>query len=194
MDTRTLQPSDIIKIKIGPQSTVENAAPPKILPLVSEHDPVLHSVSSDVDLTHLMTYSKLIADMKATLVHHNGYGLSAVQVGVAKRIFVCQMQRVETFINPQLMGQSDKFVSQEEGCLSFPFLFVPKTRADTIKMQWCDELGILREHLFVGLTARVLLHELDHLNGITIVDTLTSIERMMANKRRIKLARRNKKK
>ena len=96
----------------------------------------------------------------------NGLGLSANQCGFPHRVFV--MGANDDFIacfNPKVI-QMDGEAHMEEGCLTFPLLMLKITRPKTIKVEYQDFTGVKREATFDGISARVFLHELDHMNGV----------------------------
>lgn len=117
-----------------------------------------------------------------TLKDSNGLGLAANQVGLAKRIYAVDMSYFDVvksplvIINPVVRELSGSGKA-EEGCLSFPGLYIEVERADKAVITGLDRDGkeIIVEG--TGLVARVLLHELDHLNGKLFIDHLSSLQR-----------------
>ena len=114
----------------------------------------------------------LIADMKETLLKEQGAGLAAPQVGVLRRIFIvdvhCDGKEMLTFINPEIVSATGKNDKYYEGCLSFPERSFSVTRAHKVTMRAQDENGEFFEYSAEDFGARCLLHELDHLNGLTL--------------------------
>lgn len=113
---------------------------------------------------------KFIDDMLETMHKNQGIGLAAPQVGVKKRIIVVDVGKGPlALINPKITKKEGKEVL-EEGCLSFPGVFIPIKRASEIVVESLNKDGkkitINADHL----AARVLQHEIDHLNGILIID------------------------
>ncbi len=146
-------------------------------------DPVLRMRANEVtDFDeHLRT---LAEDMLDTLRAANGVGLAANQVGVLKRLFVWEhAERHGAFVNPEVVETSDEVVEAEEGCLSFPGLFYPADRPLRARLRGVDTHGEPVEEVGEGLFARILLHELDHLNGILFIDHLARHDRREAMKR-----------
>jgi peptide deformylase len=146
-------------------------------------DPILRMRANEVtDFDqHLRT---LADDMLDTLRAANGVGLAANQVGVLKRLFVWEYaERTGTFVNPEVVETSDEAVEAEEGCLSFPGLFYPAERPLRARLRGVDEHGEPIEEVGEGLFARIMLHELDHLNGILFIDHLARHDRREAMKR-----------
>lgn len=115
---------------------------------------------------------KLVKDMKETLLKNDGLGLAACQVGKNLRMFVILKELSDklVFINPEIIKISKKTELVEEGCLSLPNVFIKKERAKSIKIKAIDENGKQFKLKANDMLARVVQHELDHLNGILIID------------------------
>jgi peptide deformylase len=129
---------------------------------------------------------QLADDMLETMRAAGGVGLAANQVGVCKRLVTWALpdeERQGALINPQVIEASEETVADEEGCLSFPGLFYPTQRPLRVRMAARDVAG---DELTIdgeGLLARILLHELDHLNGILLIDHLARHDRKDAMRR-----------
>jgi len=112
----------------------------------------------------------LIADMLVLMRIHNGIGLAAPQVGIKKRWFVCEIDNHSLIlINPGIrnsIGQDEMI----EGCLSLPEMQVNVTRSDRIHVDGYDFKGQRQQYVLTGLWARVVQHEMDHLDGVMICD------------------------
>ena len=118
------------------------------------------------------TIRNLCASMIDTMIKSGGIGLAANQVGILKRIIVVSDEgNIKVFINPEITNFSEEKVSFEEGCLSLPQTFLTITRSENIMVKYRDLKGKPRMERYSGLTARVIQHEVDHLDGITM-DTL----------------------
>ena len=121
-------------------------------------------------------YKDLILDMKRAMVDNNGVGLAANQVGKDISIFVIDKKLAEdnnvpdVFINPEITEYSKDSDETEEGCLSIPDYWAPIKRVKKIKIKAIDENGEKIKFKARGFLARVLQHETDHLNGLTIKD------------------------
>ena len=119
---------------------------------------------------------RLIQDMLDTMYAEGGVGLAAPQVGVSKRIIVIspRLKRGEEqiLINPEILGASGGEEAVPEGCLSLPGLSCPVRRAKKVRVRAWDVNGNERIQEMERFSARVLQHEIDHLNGTLIVDRL----------------------
>ncbi|MEW5798963.1 MAG: peptide deformylase [Bacteroidota bacterium] len=133
------------------------------------------------------TEIKLIQDMFDTMHHANGIGLAANQIGELKQILVVDISDMEAgkgtkplvVINPEIIAESDNETEYEEGCLSIPDVREKVWRPEKITLKYNDvnmkEIVLDAE----GLLARVLQHEIDHLNGILFLDYLSSTSRTL---------------
>ena len=108
----------------------------------------------------------LYNDLAETMRENNGMGLSANQIGVRTRAFVMRAEDIIGVFNPRVVDISSETVTLEEGCLSYPNLFVKIKRPKSIKVRFTTPDGETSTKTFTGMTARVFLHELDHLDGI----------------------------
>ncbi len=120
----------------------------------------------------LIDLPALIQDMKDTVEAEKGVGLAAPQIGAPYRVmlaFNLEREQLEVYINPTIVASEGEELG-EEGCLSFRGLVGLIPRATKIKVKYCDTS--LKENVAVldGLSARIVQHEIDHLNGITIKD------------------------
>lgn len=135
---------------------------------------------------------KMVNDMFETLKAEGALGLAANQVGINKRIFVMddseQMNNPQCFINPEVVEERGS-IEFTEGCLSFPGIYPKVTRPNYVKIKALDQNGkeVFKEA--EGYNAHCLLHEIDHLNGITFLDYLSPLKRKMAEKKFAKLQR-----
>ncbi len=119
----------------------------------------------------------LIKDMKETLAQaENGVGLAAPQVGQNIRLFVVLEEIAKdghtVFINPEITQVSKNLVTDEEGCLSLPDQWRELGRPDRVTIKAADEAGRKFKIRVKGILARLMLHEVDHLNGMLFVDHL----------------------
>lgn len=135
-------------------------------------DPVLRKKTGRVkEITPEI--KKLAEDMIETMLKSEpeGVGLAAPQVGISKKIFVAQVGREpRVFVNPEIVKKSKKTEIMEEGCLSLPGIWLKIKRAKKIELDALDINGQKLKIKAEGLFARILQHEIDHLEGTLIID------------------------
>lgn len=141
--------------------------------LVYHPHPALTTVAEPIDeVTNDLR--DLARNMIRICLQHRGVGLAANQVGVPIRLIVAKTSRniVAAYVNPVIQYRSGVVATEEEGCLSHPGVRVPITRSEHVMMSYRtldgSKLGITRGAM--GLEARCWQHEIDHLNGINIID------------------------
>jgi peptide deformylase len=135
---------------------------------------------------HLM--SDLIRRMKMTMKLYGGIGLSANQCGVSERVFVIGTDQFQiACINPKVVSESANREKNNEGCLSFPGLFCKIERPDSIVVEFTAEDGQTKQMEMTGVTARCFLHELDHLNGVRMVDHVKPVALQLARQKQQKI-------
>lgn len=109
--------------------------------------------------------------MEQTLIDVEGLGLAAPQVGLSLRLCLAKIgARITPLINPSITWKSTEQDIAEEGCLSLPGISVNVKRATHIIVQFIDTKGKSQERKLSNLSARIVQHEVDHLDGILIVD------------------------
>jgi peptide deformylase len=119
---------------------------------------------------------QLAIEMLQTMYSNDGIGLAAPQVGVNKQVIVIDIElKDETkppliLINPEIKAMGGAIVVGEEGCLSIPEVFLDVQRPDEVTVVYRDEEGKPQKLVTDGLLARVIQHEMDHLNGVLFVD------------------------
>ncbi|MBY0354666.1 MAG: peptide deformylase [Rickettsiales bacterium] len=155
-----------------------------VLPIVIAPDARLKTRSKTVDAI-TPDILQLMDDMLDTMYAANGIGLSAVQVGVLKRIIVVDVEQRDEegvrrpikMINPEIIGETEDLNLYSEGCLSFPGQFSDVERPESVRVRYFDEH--FKEHVMEadGLLATCVQHEIDHMNGIVFVDHLTRVKR-----------------
>ena len=164
-----------------------------ILPIIETPDPILRQISTPVQEVD-DALRALIDDMFETMYAAPGIGLAAIQVGVAKRVLVIDLQEPEeeggepvrdplVFINPEILESSDTLQVYSEGCLSVPEMYAEVERPDRIRARWLDRDGTQHEKELDGLLAICLQHEMDHLEGILFIDHLSRLKRDMILKK-----------
>ncbi len=130
---------------------------------------------------------KIAADMAETMYVENGIGLAAPQVGITKQIIVIDVDdELLTFINPELTVSGEK-EKMEEGCLCFPKVTVDIERLTGARIEALNLKGEKISMDAEGLLARAFQHEVDHLNGMLIIDHLSKVKRDLVVKKFRKL-------
>lgn len=122
---------------------------------------------------------RTIDDMMETMYDEVGIGLAAPQVGIPLRLMVVGAENgrsVEALINPVIVDQGGS-VTAEEGCLSLPGIFAPVTRSEWVRLEAQNLDGGSVSLSARGLRARVLQHEMDHLDGVLFIDRLDPMAR-----------------
>ena len=115
--------------------------------------------------------SLLIGDMIDTMKKADGAGLSAVQVGVLKRVFVVLTEEgVQEFVNPKIIEASGKCPIMEEGCLSVPGRYGKVNRPNKVVIEAQDKTGKKFVKTYTGFEAKAMAHESDHLDGKLYID------------------------
>ena len=166
-----------------------------IRPIIQLPDKRLRLVSEPV-ATIDAEVKKLVADMFETMYEAPGVGLAAVQVGVPKRIVTIDATRGEeekqpfVLINPEILWASDEKSVLEEGCLSIPEYIDEVERSAKVKARFLDLEGRTIEVEAEGLFARVMQHEIDHINGVLFIDHLSKLKRDRVEKKFVKVAKR----
>ena len=159
-----------------------------IRPILTAPDPRLKAVSTDVETVD-SAIRTLIDDMIDSMYAADGIGLAAVQIGVAKRVLVIDVDQKEgkknaiAYINPKLVWVSEEMAVFEEGCLSVPEIYDDVERPARIKCEYLDRDGNKQLLEADGMLATCLQHEMDHLNGVLFIDHLSRLKRSMAIKK-----------
>ena len=156
------------------------------LKLVAEDSEVLREVADYWDWETDGDPSELVKAMAKLMVLHNGIGLAAPQCGISKRIFVMgNSDHLVACINPEIISGSER-VREQEGCLSFPDLWMYVERYKDISVEYYNVAGERVQQEFIGLMARVYQHELDHLNSICFDDRVGKLVLERAKEKRKK--------
>ena len=141
-----------------------------ILNILHDGDEVLKRLSCSVILNDEI--KEFIGSMKETMIDANGIGLAAPQVGRNIRVIVVKLQygEIQEMINPTVKWYSDQTVSIEEGCLSIPGHYIDITRPSKISVSFQDLSGKYKRWKLKSLEARIVQHEIDHLDGVLMTD------------------------
>ncbi|MEY4744207.1 MAG: hypothetical protein RL272_152 [Candidatus Parcubacteria bacterium] len=141
--------------------------------IVFDGDPVLRSRAKEVAPEEIATpaFRRVLDDMVETMYAANGVGIAAPQVGIAKRIFIAERaQGPIALINPVFTKKSLKLLGGEEGCLSVPGKFDKVRRHKSVTIEGLTANGEKISFTAEDFFARILQHELDHLDGMLYVD------------------------
>jgi len=136
-----------------------------------QDNPILRKKSSKQDKITKKTL-KLLKDMEESMIATNGVGIAAPQVGVNTCIAHITINKNQVFpiINPEIIKKSKDTDTDTEGCLSLPGHWGPVARAKEVTLKFTDLAGKDRVMKFKGFEARIVQHEVDHLNGKLFVD------------------------
>ncbi len=159
--------------------------------LVESNHPLLHTKIEPFDFSNPEVDPLILANrLIVTMNNHNGLGLSANQCGLPYRVFVMRSEPTKVCFNPKLLAESDEIMPLQEGCLSYPFLFVKIKRPSIIRVRYTDALGETHTERFVGMTARCFLHEYDHLEGINYLTRANPVLVQRGKRSQLKIQRR----
>ncbi len=151
---------------------------PKRLRVLAEPDPFLRRTAKPVQDVQAEGVKELVMDMAHTMRKENGIGLAAIQVGVDARVIVVETKGgAIPFVNPEIVSRSKEEELGEEGCLSVPGEFGFVKRSKSIVVESLDIDGNPQVHDAKGLFARVIQHEIDHLNGVLFIDRIEDFDR-----------------
>jgi len=132
----------------------------------------------------------LVARLKMTMKMYNGIGLSANQCGIFQRVFVIGTEHFQiACINPKVVAKSEELSRENEGCLSFPGMFLRVERPTWVDAEFYDETGAFKQIRLEGLTAKCYLHELDHMNGVKFIEHAGPLAVQMARQKQGKLVK-----
>ncbi len=159
--------------------------------LITFPNDILKRSMPDFDFNSNINPEHLEEDMIDLMQKSRGIGLSANQVGIEARVFVMKPQELDdkrafALFNPILLEHSDEENVDEEGCLSFPNLYLQVKRPEKIKVQYVDKHQNICIIELTGIDARCFLHELDHLNGVCFTDKVSQLKLNMALKKQRK--------
>lgn len=172
-----------------------------ILPIVAYGHPVLRQVAQEIGPDYPQL-DKLISDMWDTMYGSKGVGLAAPQINRSIRLFVIDSTQIfesmdadekaeypddiglkQVFINARLMDQGGEEWVYNEGCLSIPKIREDIMRHETVTLRYQDEAFQTHTRTFNGVTARVILHEYDHIEGKLFIDRISLLKRKLIRSR-----------
>ena len=185
---------EIISINTNEAAKVKPTATKVEVPLfklVSEDNPILRQPIEDFDFENPPVNPNAFASsLVETCKANKGLGLSANQCGFKYRVFVVGYgENYVAYFNPKITWVSDVLSHADEGCLSFPNLFIKITRPEAVEVQYQDFTGENKTARFGGLTARCILHEFDHMNGVVFTTKAKPLALKTGLDKRIKLMR-----
>lgn len=184
-----------------------------ILPIVAYGDPVLRKKAKMIDVNH-PGLQELIANMFETMYEAPGVGLAAPQVGESLRLFIVDSEQLfkeeeeegeneiskknytgvplkQEFINPEIVKEYGKKWVFEEGCLSIPGIRENVEREDTVVIRYYDRHFRQHEKEYDGITARIIQHEYDHIEGVLFIDRIKALKRQFLKNRLDAIAKGN---
>ena len=155
---------------------------------------VLRQQAAAVDLNNKEELKQLVADLWETLAASEGCGLAAPQIGVSQRVVVVDgdvMTDVydylkgfrRTFINPEIVWASDEKTTYNEGCLSVPGVYCDVVRPKKIRVEYYDENLEKKVEEFDNFAARMVQHELSHLEGVIFTDLVAPIRKKLVTRK-----------
>jgi peptide deformylase len=160
-----------------------------IYPIVVYGSPVLRKIAKEIDVTY-PKLSALIEDMFETMNVSDGLGLAAPQIGKSIRLIVIDANplaeddpTLEGFrivlINPNILEETGELWAFTEGCLSLPNIREEITRPRIIRVQYFDEDFNFKDETYDGIKARIIQHEYDHLQGVLLIDRVSSLRKKL---------------
>ncbi len=168
-----------------------------ILPIVAFGNPILRKVASDITPDYA-GLQQLIADMWETMYASNGVGLAAPQIDKGIRLFIVDSKQVvdgmddeeraaytndvgvkSVFINAKILSLKGKPWTYNEGCLSIPKIREDVDRNETVELSYMNEHFEPIVQIFRGISARIILHEYDHIEGKLFIDHISSFKRRL---------------
>lgn len=168
-----------------------------ILKLVDKDDPVLSKKTEKFDFNNPpMDPEELFKNLKETMIANRGVGLAANQVGIPYSVFVVgnpdDEETIFSVFNPIIVDMSLESMLTEEGCLSYPGLYVKVKRPSIIRARYTNFSGNTNTIKFGGMTSRIFQHEMDHLEGVCHLDRANKIHLDQAMKQKKQMDRKKK--
>jgi peptide deformylase len=157
--------------------------------LLKETDPILKQKAEPWDFVNHINAAVIEREMIALMKSKNGIGLAANQIGLLRQVFVMRTQDGREFgcFNPHILLGDNDLIEDREGCLSFPELWLKVKRHNKITAMYLDNTGKQCIIELEGIDARCFQHELDHLDGITFTEHVSSLKLQMARKKQRKI-------
>jgi peptide deformylase len=171
------------------------------LPIVAYGSPILRKVCTEIDANY-PDFDLLLANMWETMYNSNGVGLAAPQINKDIRLFMIDSEQIfankeedeeldypdapgykGVFINAKILELSGSEWSYNEGCLSIPKVREDIYRHQTVTLQFKDEKFVTHTKTFNGITARIILHEYDHIEGKLFIDYLKPLKKKLLKRK-----------
>ena len=148
-------------------------------------------VSDTLDIQDKLKASDLYDMLVQHMVHHDGIGLSANQIGIPFKVFSMMVDDKDVIccFNPKIIKESDEIIVMKEGCLSYPLLFLNIKRPKVVWVKYQNADGDEVNAHFEGLAARVFQHEMDHMNGTIFLDRVSRVFLQSARRKQKTLLR-----
>jgi len=161
--------------------------------LIENDNPILRvplsGLSEDLDR------GILTENLVETMREYKGIGLSANQCGVMERVFVMysdvKERKIIACYNPQILEYLEDTVVMDEGCLTYPGLWLKVKRSAGIKVQFEDETGTKQEYQMFGLESRIFQHEMDHMEGTDFTQKVSKLRLDMGLRRQKKMQKKS---
>lgn len=156
--------------------------------LVKFPDPILKQKAIHWNFEIDLNAKEIEVDMVQLMIESNGIGLAGNQVGLLKRVFAIHLKDQVPFcmFNPYILYGDNNMVEDNEGCLSFPDLFLKVPRHNNITVGYLDRQGNKRIIELTGIDSRCFQHELDHLDGICFTEHISPLKLALAKKKLLK--------
>lgn len=122
-------------------------------------------------------------DLVQHMLYYGGIGLAANQLGFEHRVFAIKANPVLVCYNPIIIDMTTEHVLLEEGCLTFPNVFLKVSRPKSVRIRYQEPNGEYKTQSFTGLSARIVQHEYDHLEGVLFIDYVSKLKLDMAFKK-----------
>jgi peptide deformylase len=153
-----------------------------------EPDPLLYQKLEDINLDEY-DLELIEKSMIQIMNESNGIGISANQVGFNRRVIIVKPRNKEPFamFNPRIVDSSNPDILDHEGCLSFPDLYLPVKRYNTVTVEFVDKYKNSCKMLFEGYDAKCVQHEIDHLDGICFTSKVSKLKLDLARKKQRKI-------
>ena len=147
----------------------------------------------DEKILHTLNAQELEQTLITNMIQHQGLGLSSNQIGLNCRSFAMLHEGEPlVLINPKVIQATEEKTLMKEGCLTWFGLFPKVARPSGVSINWQDKEGKEFNGNFIGLSARIILHEYDHLNGYTFFDRAGQLQMQQARKKMKKLLKKTK--